>query len=139
EEFEPLLGWKMILVAIVGDLDAPDQLHHEKRPASLGGTRVKHFSDVRMIHQGQRLPLRLKAGDDVFGIHAQLDDLEGDLAPDRLGLLGHIDHSPAAFTNLLEQLVPANAVTCFLQGRDLQSYRSAGARLLVWGGKGWPI
>ena len=40
-------------------------------------------------------------------VHAQLDDLEGDLAADRLVLLGHVDHAHAAFADLLQQLVRA--------------------------------
>ena len=42
------------------------------------------------------------------GIHARLDDLEGDDAPDRLLLLGHVDDAEAALADLLQQLVGAN-------------------------------
>ena len=41
-------------------------------------------------------------------VHARLDDLEGDLALDRLGLLGHPDRAHAAFADLLQQLVRAD-------------------------------
>ncbi len=41
-------------------------------------------------------------------VHAGLDDLEGDLALDRLGLLGHEDGAHAAFADLLQQLVGAD-------------------------------
>ena len=61
-----------------------------------------------MIHQRQGLPLRLEAGDDLGRIHARLDDLEGDHSPDRLLLLGHVDHAEAAFADLLQQLVRPN-------------------------------
>ena len=37
-----------------------------------------------MVHQGQGLPLGLEAGDDLAAVHARLDDLERDLAADRL-------------------------------------------------------
>ena len=63
-----------------------------------------------MIHHGQRLPLGLEAGDDLLGVHAQLDDLERDAAAHRLGLLGDIDHAAAAFADLLQQLVAANGL-----------------------------
>ena len=69
-----------------------------------------------MIHQRQRLPLGLKPGDDLFGVHAQLDDLERDPAADRFLLLGHINHAAAAFANLLEQFVTADAVAGFFGG-----------------------
>jgi len=45
-----------------------------------------------MVHQGQRLALRLEPRDDAPGVHAELDDLEGYPAADRFLLLGHIDH-----------------------------------------------
>ena len=60
-----------------------------------------------MVHQGQGLPLGLEAGDDLLGVHARLDDLQRDLAADRLLLLGHIDDAKAAFADLLAELVAA--------------------------------
>ena len=42
-------------------------------------------------------------------VHARLDDLEGDLAADRLLLLGHVDDAHAPLADLLEQLVGADA------------------------------
>ncbi len=63
-----------------------------------------------MVHHGQSLALGLKAGDDLFGVHPQLDGLEGHPAPDRLILLGYIHHAAAAFADLLEQFVGPNAV-----------------------------
>ena len=50
-----------------------------------------------MIHQRHGLPLGLEAGDDLVGVHARLDDLERDLAADRLDLLGDEDQAEAAF------------------------------------------
>ena len=61
-----------------------------------------------MIHHRQRLPLGLEPGDDLPGVHAQLDDLERDAAPHRLALLGHPDDAEAAFADLLQQLVAAD-------------------------------
>ena len=70
-----------------------------------------------MVHHRQRLPLGLEAGDDLLGVHAQLDDLERDAAPDRLLLLGHIDHAAAAFADFLEQLVAADDRAEFFRKR----------------------
>ena len=70
-----------------------------------------------MVHQRQRLPLGLEPGDDLLGVHAQLDDLERDPAADRLLLLGHVDHAAAAFADLLQQLVAADPVAGLLAGR----------------------
>src|SRR6266699_2773976 len=49
-------------------------------------SRIKHLGDVRVVHHRQRLPLRLEPGDDLLGVHAQLDDLERDAATHGLGL-----------------------------------------------------
>ena len=69
-----------------------------------------------MIHQGHRLTLGFEPGDDLLGVHAQLDDLERDPAMDGFRLLGHINHSTPAFADLLEQFVAADSVTGFLGG-----------------------
>ncbi len=61
-----------------------------------------------MIHQGQGLPLGLEAGDDLLGVHAGFDELDGDQSLDRLGLLGHPDRAHAAFADRLDQLVGAD-------------------------------
>jgi hypothetical protein len=98
----------------------------DKLPARIGGARIQDPGDVRMVHEGQGLALGLKTRDDLPGVHAQLDDLEGDAAMDRLLLLGHIDHSAAAFTDLLEELVAADAVS----GLFDRKARSAGGGLL---------
>jgi hypothetical protein len=42
------------------------------------------------------------------GVHAGLEDLERDHAPDRLPLLRHEHDAKAALADLLEQLVAAN-------------------------------
>ena len=58
-----------------------------------------------MVHHGQGLALGLEPRHDGPGIHAQFDDLEGDSTPNRLGVLGHIDHPTPALTDFLHQLV----------------------------------
>ncbi len=99
---------EIVLVAVVGDLDAPHQFHDEVGPARLRRARIEHLGDVRMIHHRQRLPLGLEPGDDLLGVHAQLDDLERHAAAHRFGLLGHIDHAAAAFAHALQQFVAPN-------------------------------
>src|SRR5207249_3881080 len=76
-------------------------------------------------HQRQSLALGFEAGDDLFGVHAQLDDLERQAPLDRLRLLGHIDHAAAAFADLLEELVASDVVARPLADwrEDLQSMR----------------
>ncbi len=77
-------GAELVLVAVVGDRHALDQLHDEVGPAGRRRAGVEHLGDVRVVHQRQGLPLGLEAGDDLARVHARLDDLERDLAPDRL-------------------------------------------------------
>jgi hypothetical protein len=38
-----------------------------------------------VVHHRQRLPPGLEAGDDLLGVHAQLDELERHAPPHRLG------------------------------------------------------
>ena len=58
-------GREPCLVAVLGDRDALDQLHHEERPAAVGRAGVEHAGDVRVVHQRQGLPLGLEPGDDL--------------------------------------------------------------------------
>ena len=125
EQIKPIMGGKVVLVAVIGDFDAAHQFHDKKRPARDRRARVQDPGNVRMIHQGQGLPFRLKPGDDRLGIHAQLDDLEGDSAPNGFLLFGHINHAATAFADLLQKFVAANAVAGFLGG-DAGNTNSAG-------------
>ena len=70
-----------------------------------------------MIHHGQRLPLSLKPRNHLPCIHSRFDDLERHLAPDRLVLLGQIDHAAAAFPDLLNQAVAADPPAILLRHR----------------------
>ena len=70
-----------------------------------------------MVHHRQRLALGLEAGDDLLGVHAQLDDLQRHAAPHRLGLLGDIDHAAAAFADSLQQLVAPERLAHGFVGR----------------------
>ena len=63
-----------------------------------------------MVHQCQCLALGFKAGDDLFGVHAQLDDFERDAAAHRLLLLGHVNHATAALADLLKEFVVTDLV-----------------------------
>ena len=119
EQVEPLGGGEMFPVAVVVDADALHQFHHEVGPAILGGAGVQHTGDVRMVHQRQRLPLGLEPGDDLFGVHPQLDDLEGDLAPHRLVLLRHPHAAHAALADELQKFVGADAHAFTFSGRGL--------------------
>ena len=127
EEFESLGGGEVMLVAEVGDFDPAHELHDEEGPARVGGAGVEDLRNVGVVHHGQRLPLRLEPGDHLLGIHAELNDLEGNVTPDVLLLLGHPDHTSAAFADLLQELVSPDARARHFRagvwGRSLRVYR----------------
>ena len=119
EQFQPFVGGKIILVALVRDFNAAHQLHDEVRPARLSRAGIENFRDVRMIHQRQRLPLRLESGDDRLGIHAELDDLERHAAANGFELLGHVNHAATALADLLEELGDVQAKTHWQKAHDI--------------------
>ncbi len=133
EQLQPLARRELVLIAVVGDGDAADQLHHEVRPAALGRAGVEHAGDVGMVHQGQRLPLGLEPGDHVAGVHPRLDDLERHLAADGLLLLGDKDEAKSAFADLLHQLVRADRRADLLADRFAELRGSQGGGQLVQG------
>ena len=104
EELEPLRGREVGLVAVIGDANAAHQFHDEEWPARGRRASIEHLRDVRMVHHCQRLPLLLKARDDLLRIHAHLDDLQRHAPPHRLLLIRHPHHAEATFADLL---VPA--------------------------------
>jgi hypothetical protein len=83
-----------------------------------------------MIHQRQGLAFGLEAGHDLPGVHAELEDLERGLAPDRLGLLGHPDRAERALADDLDQLVAADAPAGRLVIRRIRDVRSVCSRQL---------
>ena len=96
-----------MLVAILRERNALHQFHHEKWPAIFGRAGIENLGDVRVVHQGQSLPLGLKPGEDRSRVHADLDQLERDPPFDRLQLFGEIDGAHAPFADLFAELVPA--------------------------------
>jgi hypothetical protein len=60
-----------------------------------------------MIHQRQCLPLLFKSREHLSRVHTGLDQLEGDFAFDRLGLLGDPNFAHATLSNFIDERVPA--------------------------------
>src|SRR5687767_8226248 len=91
EELQSLGDRDIVLVAEFSDRNALNQFHYEIRPAGLSGTAVENLCNIRMVHHGQGLSLRLETGHNFFGVHAELNHLERHPATDWFLLLGHID------------------------------------------------
>ncbi len=108
EQVQALLDVELVPVAVLGDGHAGDVLHHEVRSAILGRSGVEDLGHTGVVHHGQRLSLGLEPGDDLPGVHAQFDDLEGHAATDRFRLLSQVDHAHPALAEAFENLVPAD-------------------------------
>jgi hypothetical protein len=46
EQFQPLPGRQMMLVAVLGDCHTLDEVHDEVRPAGVGRAGVEHAGNV---------------------------------------------------------------------------------------------
>ena len=103
-----------MLVAVFGNGRTLHQFHYKIGLAGVGGPRVIDFGDVGVVHHGQGLPLRLKAGDHVAAGHAGADELQRHFSLDRFGLLRHIDQTHAALGDLFAELVGADLDAGFL-------------------------
>ena len=99
---------KLVLVAVLGDPDPLDQFHDKVGPAVVRRPCVEDSGDVGMVHHRQSLALGLEPGDDLAAVHARLDDLQRDAAPDRLPLFGHRNFAHPAHPDSLQQLVTAD-------------------------------
>src|SRR6266850_5300374 len=102
-----------MLIAVFRDLDPADEFHDEVWATGFGRPRIEHLGDAGVVHQRQCLPLGFKPGDHVLRVHSRFDDFQGDPPSDRLLLFCHVNHPASALTNLLQQLVTANAVARF--------------------------
>ena len=60
EKFQTLGQAQAVLVAVARERNALDQLHHEERSPAFGRPRIEELCDVPVVHERQRLPLRLK-------------------------------------------------------------------------------
>ena len=114
EKSKAILKRELVRGAVLRNPDSPDQLHHEIRTASHRRPAIQHACDARIIHQGERLAFRFKAGNDALGVHAQLDHLERDVAPNRFALLRPINHAEAPLADLVQKPVSADRVANLL-------------------------
>ncbi len=76
------------------------------------GNGIEDAGNVGMIHEREDSPLGLEAGDYFAGIHAELDDFEGDLAVDGLLLFGEVNDAHAALAQDADGFVGAKLIGC---------------------------
>ena len=107
EQFEPGPHGQPLPVAVLDDGRPIHQFHHEKRLAGRGGAAVVDAGDVRVVHQGERLPLGVEPGQHPLRVHPGLDQFERDLPLHRLGLVGPVDRPHPALADDLNQGVPS--------------------------------
>ncbi len=110
EQLEPLADRQPLLVAVVRDRQTRDVLHHEVRPPVLAEPCIVHLGHVGVIHQRQRLTLRLEARDHLLRVHPELDQLQGHAAPYRFGLLGQVHDPHPALAQQIQDPVAADAL-----------------------------
>jgi hypothetical protein len=122
EKSKAILKRELMGLAVVRNPNSANQLHHEKRTTRCSGPAVQHAGNVGMIHERERLAFRFEPGHDALGVHAQLDHLDGNLAPNGFTLLSPVNHAEAPLADLLQKSVSANAIAClFLVERELAS------------------
>ena len=126
EQFESFPGGEAMPVAVACDRLAAHQFHDEVGPAALGGARVVDGCDVIVAQQGERLTLLLEAGEHRLGVHAGLDEFEGDVALDRLALVRVIDDAEAAFADYIKQPIWADPVAEALAARQVSAGYNGG-------------
>ena len=107
EQLQPGLQGKPLLVAVVRDRHALGRAPSRRTADCSRGAAVEDAGDVGVIHQGQRLTLGVEPGQDGARIHTDLDQLESDLALDRLDLIGAVDGAHPAFAEDVSERVPA--------------------------------
>ena len=105
EQMQPGIDGQSLSVAIFGERHPFDQFHDEVRLAGRGNTAVEDAGDVRVVHQGQRLPLGVEPGEHPFGVHPCLDQLQGHLPLHRLRLTGQVHRAHAPFADHFDQRV----------------------------------
>ena len=122
EKPEPLRDGQLMLVAVISNGDAVDELHDKKRAATFSRASIEHARNAGMIHERQRLAFGFKPGDDLPSVHPKFDDFERDLAMELLSLLRHPDAAHAAFTDLFQEFVTPDDVAAAFARRQIRRF-----------------
>jgi len=120
----------VVLIAILSNANALDQLHHKIWASCCCSARIEDFRDVRVVHEGQRLAFRVEARHNLLRIHPQFHDLESHSASDRLQLLGHVNDTESTLADLLQEFVAVDDVAGLFRNRRRDNDSASRGRLL---------
>ena len=98
KELQPLADLELVLIAVLGNRQPGHVFHYEVRLALRCGAGIEHLGDRGVVHDRNRLTLRLEAPHDRLVVHARPDQLQGYRSAHRFGLLGepHLSHAALA-------------------------------------------
>ena len=71
KKFQARGGREIVLLAVIVDGLAMNQLHYEIRNTAIGGAAIEQARNVGVVEPGQDLPLLLEARDNESGILAR--------------------------------------------------------------------
>jgi hypothetical protein len=118
EEAQPGGERQVAIAAVLAEVHAAHQLHHEVGPARGRRAAAEDLRDVRVVHEGERLPLGVEARGHPLRVHPGLHDLERDAAAHRPRLLRLPDLAHPAFAQQPDQLVVAEPPAALGPARD---------------------
>ncbi len=98
-------------IAVPIDRQSVDVFHDQIGPPVVRGASVVEPGDVGMLESGQDLAFMAETAEDVIGVHAALDQLEGDpLLELSVGAFGMVYGAHAASSDLLQKAVRADGL-----------------------------
>src|SRR5690625_151213 len=113
EELEPFLDREAPGGAVLGDRGPLDDLHDEVWPAVIGGTAVEEPRNVGVVERGEDLALGTEPGEELVGVEAAAEELDGDLLVElAVDPLGEVDGPAPPAPDLPEEPVGPELAAC---------------------------
>ena len=147
EDSQTRIDGQPVLVAILGDRQAIDELHDEVRKAIGSCSAVQDLTDVGVIEAGKNLPFVAKASGSELCAQLRTDDFQGDFLPVlAVRTNGTINRAHPAHPNFPEDFVCADALarwqaeTRFVLGNETRSslaIQYVGTRLFMCRNEGF--
>src|SRR5262245_52811549 len=118
KQLKPFAGRQPMLIAVLGYRYSGNMLHDKKWPSVVRDSSAINLSNVGVIHEGERLTLRLKACHDFASVHPDLDDLQRHFPPEWRVLFGQIDDPHATLSECVKDSVGTDLIWTFKRGRQ---------------------